>query len=666
MDWVNYRPDIDGLRAVAVLAVVLFHAAPSLAPGGFVGVDIFYVISGFLITGLIRREIDAGTYSTLNFYERRFRRIAPAFLVVCAISTVAAALLYIPGHFELYGKSLIASILIHANNFFYHEAGYFAAPDEVTPLLHIWSLSVEEQFYVAFPIAMVLLTTRRSLRTTIILAALALSFLASSYAVFADADAAFYLASFRAWELLVGSILALGVIPVVKGRAAAACSWIAGMLIAVAIWNLSSTSIFPGFTALIPCIGAALFIHAGQQAPVNRGLSLQPIVGVGLISYSLYLWHWPLLSFGTYVAMGPLSAVDATLVVAVSFLAAVASYRYVERPFRRPARRLGLSPLIAGLSALLAVAAVADLTEGAPWRLPESVVALTDDQSMRIGMPAESCRAHTLSDADLQLVISTWMAICSIGDSTAAPTVLLWGDSHARAAAPALDAVLKEQGLAGYVLTRGGCPPLINLERLDNEEKHCSVSADAALQIISSINPSLIILAARWAHYVEGATVGQENGRSPLYAPDGNVGAVTFALDETMDRLSDLAAIVIMESVPEIGVHVPSMLARFALFERQVDIAPTRQEYATRQNRASTILGKAAAEHRASIMHPADYLCDSLNCLVELNGHSLYADSNHVSRAGVALLIPMFSAAVRTWANDAGPGRLAVEAVQTR
>ena len=204
-----YRADIDGLRAVAVLAVVCFHAAPTLAPGGFVGVDIFFVISGFLITGIIIREIDFGSYGTLRFYERRLRRIAPAFLMVGAFSAAVAALLYTPDHFELFGESLIASILIHANIFFFHESGYFAASDEVMPLLHVWSLSVEEQFYVLFPVGLVLLTRWRNLRVAGIVTGIILSFVAACVAVTTNPDGAFYLAPYRAWELLLGSLLAI-------------------------------------------------------------------------------------------------------------------------------------------------------------------------------------------------------------------------------------------------------------------------------------------------------------------------------------------------------------------------------------------------------------------------------------------------------------------------
>jgi len=331
----GYRPDIDGLRAVAVRAVVAFHAYAPAAPGGFVGVDIFFVISGYLITSLLAREIDGGTYSTWRFYERRLRRIAPASLVVCAVAAVAAALIYVPSEFELFGESLTASLLIHANIFFYKESGYFAAPEDVMPLLHIWSLSVEEQFYVFFPIVLVLLSKWR-IRTPGIFVLFAASFVASCVAVVMSPDAAFYLAQYRAWELLTGSLLALRVVPSPGRRAADVASWVGGALIAFSIWGLSSRSAFPGWNAAFPCLGAALLIYAGPQAMLNRWLSTAPAVGVGLISYSLYLWHWPLLAFGAAIAMRPLHPQEAAVAVALAFLLAWLSYRFVETPFRRP------------------------------------------------------------------------------------------------------------------------------------------------------------------------------------------------------------------------------------------------------------------------------------------------------------------------------------------
>lgn len=644
----SYRADIDGLRAVAVLAVILFHAFPGLVPGGFVGVDIFFVISGYLITGIIAREIDAGTYSTLRFYERRLRRIVPAFLVVCAVSALGAALLYVPSDFEMFGESLVASLLIHANIFFFKESGYFAAPDEVLPLLHIWSLSVEEQFYVFFPLALVLLS-KWKIRTTGIVVGLAISFAAACVAVITNPDAAFFLAQYRAWELLIGSCLAIGTLPTLSHRAADVCSLVGGTLIAVALWGLSSASTFPGWNAAIPSLGAALLIYAGPQATLNRALSTAPMVGIGLISYSLYLWHWPLLSFGAYIAIRPLLPVEAAAIVALAFATAWLSYRFVERPFRRPMNRVPLTPLFGGVAALLAVALVADLTKGAAWRLPADIAAMTNVEAVRSGMPPDRCGMRKLAEIDQRLTAIGNIPrtnICRLGDPTAEPTVVLWGDSHAEAAAPGLDAALAGAGKAGYLIGRGGCPPIASIETIDRPIWPCAPSVEKALQAVSAIKPEIVIIAARWPLYFEGSRY-QREGPAPRFAADGNFGIVADGLDATLSKMHPMApSLVLMTSVPEVGFPVPSTLGRAAILGREIDIAPTRAAYDLRQQRSTAEVARLAKKYGALLMMPETILCPGVKCDVERDGAVLYADQNHLTRAGAHLLAPMFEQAM--------------------
>jgi len=644
----GYRADIDGLRAVAVLAVVLFHAFPGLVPGGFVGVDIFFVISGYLITGIIAREIDAGTYSTWRFYERRLRRIVPAFLVVCAVSAIGAALLYVPNDFELFGESLVASLLIYANIFFFKESGYFAASDEVLPLLHIWSLSVEEQFYVFFPLALVLLS-KWKLRTAGIVIGLAVSFAAGCVAVITNPEAAFFLAQYRAWELLIGSFLAVGTLPTLSHRAADVCSLIGGALIAAALWGLSSASTFPGWNAAIPSLGAALLIYAGPQATLNRGLSTAPMVGIGLISYSLYLWHWPLLSFGAYIAIRPLLPIEAAAIVALAFVAAWLSYRFVERPFRRPVNRTGITPLFGGFAALLAVALVADQSKGAAWRLPDDVAAMTNKEAVRSGMPSERCSMRKLAEADQRLAHLANVRrsmICRLGDPNVQPTVILWGDSHGEAAAPALDAALARGGKAGYLFGRGGCVPIVSIERIDRPAWPCAEFADKALQALATIKPELVIMVARWPYYFEGSRY-ERKGPAPVFAPEGNFEVVAAGLDATLARLRPMVpSLILMTTVPEVGFPVPSTLGRAAILGREIDIAPTRKAYDQRQQRSTAEVTRLAKKYGALLMTPDTILCPGLKCEVVRDGVVLYADYNHLTRAGAHLLVPMFEQAI--------------------
>ncbi len=334
----RYRPDIDGLRAVAIVPVLLFHAGVGAFSGGFVGVDVFFVISGFLITGLIRHEMDSGSFSIANFYERRIRRILPALFAMMIVTAALSAWLLLPGDLADFGKSVAGTSLFASNFLFWQESGYFAPAAEETPLLHTWSLAVEEQFYILFPLFLAFVASRPGKPYVAATVAVVVpSFLLSVAGVAFARDAAFYLAPFRAWELGLGALLALGVVRPshdVRVRNAAALAGAAA--IAWSVFQYSAGTAFPGAAALLPCVGAAAIIWAGSGGHnlVGDALSWRPVVLVGLVSYSLYLWHWPLLALGRYYAVRDLTAVETTVVLAVAALAAVASWRYVERPFR--------------------------------------------------------------------------------------------------------------------------------------------------------------------------------------------------------------------------------------------------------------------------------------------------------------------------------------------
>ena len=296
-----YRADIDGLRALAVLPVLFFHFHIKLFSGGFVGVDIFFVISGYLITQIIFADLKRDRFSIVTFYERRIRRIFPALLTVLAVTTLVAFTVLLPAEVEDYGKSLMAATISFSNVYFWSESGYFDAPASLKPLLHTWSLGVEEQFYLLFPLLMAWLyrNHRRYLPHVLIVAALA-SFGAAVYVMQTNPSSAFYLPHLRAWELMIGAMLAIGMFPpLLKSWQRELAASVGFALIVFAVLTYTAATPFPGLNAVAPCVGAALILAAGQHGTtvVGRVLSLKPIVWVGLISYSLYLWHWPVMSF---------------------------------------------------------------------------------------------------------------------------------------------------------------------------------------------------------------------------------------------------------------------------------------------------------------------------------------------------------------------------------
>ena len=335
----KYRTDIDGLRAVAVGGVVLFHAFPTLLTGGFIGVDVFFVLSGFLITAIIRSDAEAGTFSIGGFYERRFRRILPALLAMVVVTSLAAIAILPPSELRNYGNSLGGVGLFVSNIVFWKDSGYFDTASADKPLLHTWSLAVEEQFYIVWPIVAAALVRmgRRRLLAGFVWVTVALSLLAAIIAVRYAPSQAFYLLPYRAWELGMGALLATGAVPSLRTRwSREGSGWVGLALIVVPMLVYSEATPFPGLAALPPCLGALLILHAGQGAEtrVGRMLSWRPMLFVGLVSYSFYLWHWPLLVLPRIALNRPLTPVEATLAVAVALGLAALSLRYVEKPFR--------------------------------------------------------------------------------------------------------------------------------------------------------------------------------------------------------------------------------------------------------------------------------------------------------------------------------------------
>lgn len=390
----SYRPDIDGLRAVAVLAVVFNHVGFSIFSGGFVGVDIFFVISGYLITGIILGQVSQGAFSFREFYIRRARRILPAFYFVLLMVVLVGYFVYLPSDYYQVSQSALSAILFSANIFFWkNSGGYFSPSAEEMPLLHIWSLSVEEQFYFIWPVMLLLLLRIRSAFISFLFVFLValLSFLLSEAGVIKGWSGTYYLLPFRASELLVGALLAIwGYYWPVRKRSEVAANILSGsgvILVFASIFLLDEGSSFPGVNALIPCIGAALII-AGPlfgRAVFSRILAVRPLVFIGLISYSLYLWHWPLISmlhymriqFTVYVMLG---------LVCSSMLLGYLSWRYIERVYRltgtgNAVAVRGFKHLtVAGILIVLLAPVFVYVKDGLPERFPFAL--LTQEQLM--------------------------------------------------------------------------------------------------------------------------------------------------------------------------------------------------------------------------------------------------------------------------------------------
>lgn len=438
---VKYRPDIDGLRAVAVAAVVLFHAGYPWASGGFVGVDVFFVISGFLITRLIKDEVSAtGGLSFSRFYTRRARRLFPALFFTLAVSFGVALMLLSPHDLERFGGALLHSITSLSNVYFWTEAGYFDAEATAKPLLHTWSLSVEEQFYLVWPVTLFLLTKgrRKFLAPAAIIAAGVVSLYLNQWmlarpvpetgaAWYQDARSTIYfLAPFRVFEFSIGAILAWADLRKPRSSWLREAFPLAGLaLIGYAVVTFDETTVFPSFAALIPCVGSALVIYSHNPRFTGRLLANKPMVGIGLISYSLYLAHWPLIVFWKYYTFRDLTAFERVLLPLLSIVLGALMYRFVERPFRSSETNTlsgSAFGLVCALLALVLVvpAANAWAKKGWGWRLPEELYQSVEDLKARRAEYWSDWTGNVKEPGDFS---SRKVSVVVIGDSFALDVV---------------------------------------------------------------------------------------------------------------------------------------------------------------------------------------------------------------------------------------------------
>jgi peptidoglycan/LPS O-acetylase OafA/YrhL len=645
-----YRPDIDGLRAIAVLAVVLFHARLGVLPGGFVGVDIFFVISGYLIASIILKEEAEGRFSLARFYERRIRRIFPALFVVVAVSTALGALLLTPVDYLAFGRSVVATMAFYSNIYFNRQAGYFAPAADTQPLLHTWSLGVEEQFYLLAPFVLLLLQRQlRPWRGLVFAALFAASLGVSAYGVAHEEQWAFYLPHARAFELMCGVALAMGFAPKLTDarlREGLAALGLALMLGPILLY--SSATPFPGFAALAPAVGAALLIHTSTAAAPTRiagALAARPMVFIGKISYSLYLWHWPLLVYAEYYWGSELTALGRIGLMALAVVLATLSYHLVEQPARRATPFLTRRTVFAfGLGSIALAAAVGQTivaTRGLPGRLAPEAEALARATPTRVqlgglcGFAAEGVRERDTPD-------------CTIG-ATDAPraSFILWGDSHAASLATTLVRAAQAEGVKGYNVGRGGCPPLLGLEAFGRTFAKCRTGA-AEVERLLKADPNIreVVIAARWGLYAEGEASLNEGSTRPRRFADGDVDANRAAfvrqLELTVSRLRAAGkTVTLIGPAPELDFNAPAALLRNAMKSVRADIALPRKAFDARQQAVLPALAALAKQDGVRVIYPHETLCTAQGCAAVENNVALYVDDDHLSPAGAGRLEPM-------------------------
>lgn len=656
----SYRADIDGLRCVAVVSVLLSHLEIPAVSGGFVGVDIFFVISGYLITRIIARDLAAGEYSVLTFYERRARRILPALFAMLLATFAVAVVALGPPQFVSLARSAVATVGFVSNIWFWQSSSsYFGADVKLEPLLHTWSLGVEEQFYIIFPVLLwAAFRLARGRLAAIVAAVVALSFLASLYQVASGAaPAAFYLLPSRFWELGLGALLALAPPRVPAGRGMReGLAWLAVAAILLPVLLYDDATPFPGLSALPPVLGSALLIwlHSSAETPVGRVLASRPFVAIGLVSYSLYLWHWPVIVYAK-VMLGPLTPVTMLVCGALSLGLAALSWRLVEQPFRGRGAWLATRPRIlaasgAGIVATVAVAAVVMAGGGFAVRLAPATArafAASEDQDPR----SLACMgAKQIGDED-----------CRIGAPGAGPAdFLLWGDSHAAAALPGVDHAAAAVGRRGYVAAFPACAPLLDVYRADQRAgTACARFNNEVLAFLEGRDDMpLVILAGRWGFATEGTpSPGEDVGPAILATVDGglpsgevadNAAIFEAALPRTIAAIRATGRkVVVLGDVPEIGWSVPESVGRSLMHDVPLPPGPDPSDVARRAKASDEVFRTLQAEGALTFVPLSSAFCHGRCDVVGPEG-PLYRDGHHLSRSGaIDRLTPLLSRVLR-------------------
>ena len=659
----EYRTDIDGLRAIAVLAVVLNHVGIAGFTGGYIGVDVFFVISGYLITAIIVHEIEAGTFTFKKFYERRIRRLIPALSGMVMFVLPASFILFDVERLQQVGKSLIATILFYSNINFWMEAGYFDAPSQLKPLLHTWSLAVEEQFYIIFPLLMILLTRRAKTKRNLILmtiASISLGF--SIYQVNQSASEAFYLAHFRIWELLIGALLALQLIPTISSKATNNfVGSLGAILVGVPIFLYRDSTPFPGLAAIPPVLGTALIIFSGTtgESRVSKVLGFPSLVFIGRISYSLYLWHWPLIIFSKYYLIRPMTLMERFIVVAITLIISTLSWRYIETPFRsqKTFNTKSIYTFAAGsMSMILLLSGVVYFFDGFLGTTGLAIPSRYEEKEKQWLLT--ECDINAIDDPEE-------IRTCKIGENTETATFMIWGDSHARTYGKPINDAAKENGLAGVITYAKGCPPLLGMII---EPKHgdvpCNTYNDMVIDYLRT-HPEIktVFLASRTVIFLEGSPYKQEEG--PYYRiidiqNETSVNTNPKALlqtgfDRTVTTLQAMGRkVIIIVPVPEVGYDVPS--ANYIALRTRRDtnniIAPTLDEYLTRSQRTRDVLNNLKQNQGVQLIEPWNMLCNEYICKVSIDGIPLYADDDHLSVFGAEYLSPIFSPVFESLNNE--------------
>lgn len=615
---ISYRPDIDGLRALAVLAVVVYHAFPEILPAGFIGVDIFFVISGFLISKILLREIESGELSLWSFYERRIKRLLPALLLVLIVIMIAGWFVLLPDEYRALGRHVVGGGLFFINFMLAGEHGYFDSAAEEKPLLHLWSLAVEEQFYLAWPL-LFLVVFHLSMRLWMAVLVVGIASLVMAVVMsHSSPEYSFFTPFSRAWEFSFGCAVAL-LEKNVRNRFATTLSCVGMLLLMAAFCFVAGDLEFVSLWMIMPVLGSALIILSGSAAWINKNiLSQRAFVVIGLISYPLYLWHWPVFSLLNITEGGRQPVSLKIGAIALSMFLAWATWFFVERFVREKWGRLMLLSLFGIWGGLLSAALFVIQYDGAPERMEEHVRIDSGElmwpMSLRAsGACQESYNIHGLSFCLNNIPVN--------------PSVAIVGDSFSNQFYYGLGQLYAAQGVGVINLGRHSCAPIYGIQAF-RPDKGCATVEHVLDELKKNNDIETVVLAASWSG-------------TKSYLNEQSFKPFSKALERTIADLQMSGKTVFLLGSTPLHALKPSLCAMrpFRFFDYSRDYCSVPQSLVDiRLERERRLLREVSSEFSdVMVIDPVVYLCNGGQCSLRLNGKLLYRDG-HISKYGSVFL----------------------------
>lgn len=638
-----YRSDIDGLRAIAVLLVVGFHAFPGLMHGGFIGVDVFFVISGFLISTILLKDLKENRFSFRRFFARRIRRIFPTLILVLLACFTMGWLDLLPDEFVQLGKHIAGGAGFIDNFLYWYEIGYFDQSAETKPLLHLWSLGVEEQFYLLFPLIL-WFGYRKSWNLKIFYALFLASFALNIWLSFSAASAAFFLPFTRFWEFLIGFFVSIllsqspgkSFLKKLVDENAQISSFLGLFLLVFSFVAVSPKSIFPGFWALLPTIGTALILLTPQSKSINYHLlSSSLLVKLGLISYPLYLWHWPILSFAHIMEGETPSPVARLIAIGIAMLLSWYSYKYVELPIRFGRSLQYKTPLLVVVMIFIGLMGIAVIQgKGFPERIPEKYREI-QELFQRSDNASADCIAKYGGGGN---------SYCQIGDISKPPTALLMGDSHAGHFFTGLnDYYLKKSGNL-LNMGAGGCPPFLDIEfgrsLINSLPLECHHYKDAFKTLLDYPSIETVIFAFDHSAYLTNDY--EMHFKNNRHTEENNLKISTNALKRTIEKIQSAnKKVVLIYDMPDININLKKCFAirPIELGHRTCNINSTiwKNDFDNYEQMVKDIL----EDKKIDVFMTQNYIGDQFP--INKDGLPMYSDKTHLSKLGSKFFTPLYN-----------------------